>query len=220
MQTVLLFAAKAATALGFESGAAAAGSAAGTAAASSAAASAASAAAAAGFVNTPATLSAAAAGATAAGTGINASTILAGLRIGTTALTALSINAQAMLQAQAQQAEAFDAQLQSRQEFTQAQERANQIERDFGVFVEQTLAAASASGFDVASGSVREARDMARADADRQLTIDRNGAAMNAALRRGRANLLRGSAAITRQAGRVAAAGAIGQGAIDVARLS
>lgn len=203
MQTIMLFAAKAAAAVGIGSGAAAAGT--GAAAAATTAGTAAA--------GIEATTAGAAAG-TAASAGTFASTALSALRIGTTVVSALSVAGQANLEAQALQAEGRQAAIAGAQELVQSTERANQIERDYNDFVNQGLAAASASGIDLGSASVGEARAQARDAADRELAITRNGAALNANLRRSRASYLKDAAKLTRQVGGLGALATAGRGAL------
>lgn len=142
-------------------------------------------------------------GTVAGGVNAGASTaaqILNGLRVGTSAVSALSTFAMGASQAAAMEREAFDEQLAARNEHTQAMQRATAIEADYNLVVGQQLAIASASGIDVGSGSVIEARRQARQDADRQIAITRTGADMNAALRRARARALQAGAGSTRLA--------------------
>lgn len=180
MQTVMLFAAKAFTAI---KGAGAAASAAGGSGAAAAA---------------------------------GGSKLLAGLRFGTSAISALSTFSQARAQAADLEADAFSQDLQARQEYIQAQEKATAIQRNFNQTVEDQQAAAAASGISISSGSVVAARQAAQTDADRQLTIARNGADLNAALRRGRAAALRRSASMTGSAGGIGGLTQIAGALIDM----
>lgn len=183
MQTVLMFAAKAGTAL-MAGGHAAAGA-------------------------------ASAAGGAAAG----GSKLLSMLRVGTSAVSALSSFGQARQEAFAQRLEAGDEDMAARQEFIQATETASAIQRQFNRTVSDQLAVASASGIDLGSGSVVEARNDARTDAERQIGIVRNGAATNAAVRRGRASYLRGAAKATTEGGLLGGAVKLGLGLLDAQKV-
>lgn len=141
--------------------------------------------------------------------------VLSAVRVGATAVAALSAYQQSRLQADALEREAFDQEMASNQGFIQAQEENNAILREYNRTVMQQLAVAAAGGIDISSGSVIEARQQAQDDVDRQLTITRNGASMNAALRRARAAGLRGSAAMTREGAALAAVAKVGQGYLD-----
>lgn len=142
------------------------------------------------------------AGAAAAGGG----TLLSTLRVGTSAISALSGFAQSNAAAQAQDDEAKNELFNVRQEFITAQQKANEIQDAFNDTIGDQLAAAASYGIDVGSGSVRAAQTAARTKADTQLQIVRNGADMNAALRRARAGALYKQASTTRIAGVVSAA--------------
>lgn len=157
--------------------------------------------------------------ATAAGTASKASTVLKALRIGTSAVSALSSFAQSRAEAMALDREAADADMQARQEFIQAQEQAAEIQRRANRTINDQLAVAAASGVDLGSGSVLDAQGQVQTEADRQLTISRNGAAMNAALRRSRAAALRGQAALTREGGLLKAGASLGQGYLDTRKV-
>lgn len=146
--------------------------------------------------------------------------ILQGLRIGTSVVSALSTYQQGQLQAEGLRQDAFNEDLQGRQEFIQNMEKANLIEQAYNETVQQQLAVAGASGIDINSGSVQDARAAARAQADRQLTIDRNGTEMNAALRRGRASYLTYAAGATAQAGALGALSKVGGAVFDSRRAA
>jgi hypothetical protein len=155
---------------------------------------------------------AAAATTTAASVG---SQILGALKVGTTIVSALSVAGQADMQATALKQQAADQRLAARAEYIQSQEAANSIQRQFNDFVQQEQVVAAASGIDVGSGSVTEARQRAQADADRQTAIDRTGAEMNASIRQGRAAYLTGAAALAREGGLIGAASKAGSAYLD-----
>lgn len=148
----------------------------------------------------------AAAGATAA-KGLTLGKVLGSLAFAGSAVGALGQYALMRQQALAMDAEAFDEELQSRQEFIQATQRQAAATREFNRIVGEQLVLAPALGVDIGSGSVQEARRAAQAEADRQVSITREGSAMNAALRRARASILRGNATTTREAAPLVAAG-------------
>jgi len=126
-------------------------------------------------------------------------------------VAALSQFALSSQQAAATQAEAFGERLASRQEYIQAEERSNAILQEFFDTVAEQEAFAAASGIDVGSASVYEARREAQARADHQRRIARTSAEMNAALRRGRAAMLKRSA----RTSQMAAGGAFGGGLVN-----
>lgn len=175
----------------------------------------------------PAAADAATTAATAAGTvASTASTavgwgskILQGLRIGTSAVSALSVFGKGEMEASQLRAEAANSTLQSRQEFIQGQQSANDLEKAYNQTVLDQLAVASASGIDVASGGVTDARNQARDAADRQLSITRGGIEMNAALRRARASYLTGAAGLTREVGTIGAVSRAAAAGGDASRI-
>lgn len=142
--------------------------------------------------------------ATAAG---GASTFLKALRVGTSAVSALSVFQTAQAQARALEDDAANEEVQGRQEYIQAQEASNEIQRQFNQVVADQRAVAAANGIDVSSGSVAEARQDAQTVAERQLSITRSGADLNASLRRARAGRLRSNATTAREGGALAGAG-------------
>lgn len=153
-------------------------------------------------------------GSAAAGSGV-----LSALRVGTSAVSALSTFAAGHAEANALRDEASNEQLNARAEFINAQEKANAITDEFNQTVAEQLAVTSASGIDVGSGSVREARRFAQSQADRQIGIARRGADLNAALRRARAASLRSQAGLTDFAALLGGASKVGDALFDTARL-
>lgn len=163
------------------------------------------------------TVGRAVAGAGQAGATISSgSKILQAIRIGTSAVSALSVYQQDRMKADAMEQTAADQEMQARQEFIQSQEQANEIGRQYNQLVEQQMMVAAASGIDINSGSVVEARQQAQAEADRQTSIGRNSTQLNAALRRSRALSLRANATSTREGGFIGGAVKAGEGYLDI----
>lgn len=223
MQTVLAFMAQAASAVGGAVSSAGSAIASTFSSAGTATAVAGSGEAAATAASTAATAAADAGVTTAASTAATAaswgSKILGALKTGTSVVSALSLAGEANMKAEAMRQAAQDENMQARNSFIQGLQNANDIEQQYNEVVQRQMALAEAGGIDVGSGSVTEARQQARADADRQLTITRNGIGMNAAIRRGRAAYLGGAADLTQQTGDLAALAKVGNTAIDVSRL-
>lgn len=113
---------------------------------------------------------------------------------GMTVLSSIMEFAGSMQKAKATKQEAWGEQLAGRQEFIVANERVNAIDAEYNRLVGDQLAAASAMGIDVGSGSVVAVREAARDDADRERRIIRNSAEANAAQRRLRALNLKNAA--------------------------
>lgn len=120
--------------------------------------------------------------------------MLGGMSRGVSALSSIFEYAGGMQRASAIDQEARDEAMDGRQEYIVANEKVNAIDADYNRLVGEQLAAASAMGIDVGSGSVVAARDAARDDADRERRIIRNSADANARLRKVRALNLRGAA--------------------------
>jgi|GEM_PF-4828641 len=76
-------------------------------------------------------------------------------------------------------------------DFIQAQEKATAINSQFALVQDDMLAAASANGIDLTSGSLTEARSVARQTADREVRTVRNNAETSMAVRRARAVAMR-----------------------------
>lgn len=166
--------------------------------------------------------SSAAATSTAAGgakAATTASTILKAARVGTSVVSALSSFAQSRQEAASMENQAFNETLQANQEFIQSQERANSIMRDYNAVVQDQMAVAYANGLDISSGSVVEARQDAQVTAGRQLAIDRNTTTMNATLRKGRAAYLRNAASQSKGMGFLTGAAKAGQAFIDLKKV-
>lgn len=119
---------------------------------------------------------------------------LGGMGRGMSILASIMEFAGGLQKAKAMKQEAWGEELAGRQEFIVANERVNAIDAEFNRLAGDQLAAASAMGIDVGSGSVVAARDAARDDADRERRIIRNSAEANAAQRRLRAVNLKNSA--------------------------
>lgn len=198
MHMIVAFAAKAGAALLGSSGAAA-GATAATAATTATAATAASA--------TAATAATAGTTAATAAKGLSLAKILGAASFAGSTVAAVSNYAMMKQQAAASGMEAFDEQLAASTEFVQAAEKKNAIQREFLQVVADQQLAATAGGVDVGSGSVMEARRAAQAEADRQMSIAQNSAAMNASLRRARSTVLRRGATVTRRAADMTLAG-------------
>lgn len=103
---------------------------------------------------------------------------------GVSVLSSLMEYAGARQQASANDQSARDEDMAGRQEYIQAAQRVNAIDADYNALVGDQLAATSAMGIDLSSGSVIAARQSAQADADRERRTIRNGADVNAKLRR------------------------------------
>lgn len=121
-------------------------------------------------------------------------------------------------QADALAAEAGDENLRANQEFIDAQRRSTEISRRLLDVVGTQRANAAAAGIDVGSGSVIAAENLASDEADRQISIERGTAMMNAAMRRARAQQLVRAAGLTKSAGLAKGLGGILETVIDVAR--
>jgi hypothetical protein len=85
-----------------------------------------------------------------------------------------------------------------RQEYISAQETANAIEAKYGNVASAQTSTAAASGIDVASGSVMQARALARQNADSAITAARRTADINGNLRRARSIALKQQAGASR----------------------
>lgn len=158
--------------------------------------------------------------ATAAKTVSTGTRVLQALRVGTSVVSALSTYAQGQAQAQAAETQAFSEEMQARQEYLQSQEKAVSINRDFNRYAADTLAIAAASGIDVASGDVATVQQQARAEADRQISIARGDAEVNAQLRRANAAAYRASAKRSRALAPFAAAADLGMGVLDAKKAA
>ncbi len=158
----------------------------------------------------------AAVAAKAAGTG---SKILQAIRVGTSVVSGISTFARASAEARALEQNAKDAGLEATQEFVQAQQRNNAIQAQYNATVGDQMAYASAAGIDLSSGSVVEARRAAQFDAQREIDITRQGAEMNAALRRGRAASLRAQASLTKTGGGMAGLVSVGNGLVEAGKV-
>jgi len=119
---------------------------------------------------------------------------LGGMGRGMSVLGSLMEFAGGLQKAKAIKQEAWGERLASRQEYVVANERVNAIDAEFNRLAGDQLAAASAMGIDVGSGSVVAAREAARDEADRERRIIRNSAEANAAQRRLRAVSLKNAA--------------------------
>lgn len=126
---------------------------------------------------------------------------LGGMSRGVSVLSSIFEYAGARQKAAGIDQEARDEAMAGRQEYITATEKVNAIDADYNRLVGDQLAAASAMGIDVASGSVVAARDTARDEADRERRIIRNSADTNAKLRKIRALNLRAAAKNARLGG-------------------
>ncbi|GAW42422.1 hypothetical protein SH203_02838 [Brevundimonas sp. SH203] len=109
---------------------------------------------------------------------------LGGMSRGVSILSSLSEYAGARQQAAGLDQQGRDEAMAGRQEYIQAAQRVNAIDAEYNALVGEQLAATSAMGIDLSSGSVVAARNAAGADADRERRLIRNGADTNAKLRR------------------------------------
>jgi len=137
---------------------------------------------------------------------------MGGMSRGVSILSSIFEFAGARQKASAIDQEARDEAMAGRQEYITANERVNAIDADYNRLVGDQLAAASAMGIDVGSGSVVAARDVARDEADRERRIIRNSADTNARLRKIRSLNLRAAAKNTRFGAAVTLA--LSQGAV------
>lgn len=144
------------------------------------------------------------------GGGMSSQTI-GDFRIGTSAVSALSNYAMATSKAQSLRLEAGDETLAARQEYVQAQQKTNEINRAYNATIGAQINSAAAGGIDIASGSVVEAGRQAQATADRVAGVVRNDAEAGAAQRRSRAIMLKAQADMTEK-------GALISGAFDIAK--
>lgn len=164
----------------------------------------------------------AAAGAGAIGaTGAAASglSLLSSLRVGTSVISGLSSFASGRAQQEQDDFDAKNEQLNASNELLTAQQKSNDIQNQYNQTVADQLAVASASGYDVSSGSVVQARTFAQTQADTQTTIVRNGGDMNASLRQARAYALQTQGSQAFGAGIVKGLVGASQGLFDLARL-
>ncbi len=141
---------------------------------------------------------------------------LAAARIGTSALSAISGYAMNRMQADQMDSEAGFQNLQANQDFIQAQQKSNEVMRNYRDVVGGQVADAAGMGIDVASGSVQAAKARAENITDQQLNTIRSNAVMDAGLRRARAAYLQGAASQTRTAGLLGAITKIGTGFLNV----
>lgn len=123
---------------------------------------------------------------------------LGGASRGMSILGSISEWAAARQKAGAMDQEARDERMAGRQEFIQASQKVNAIDAEYNSLVGNQLAAASAMGIDVGSGSVVAAREQAWSEAERERRIIRSSADLNAAMRRLRAANLNASAKASR----------------------
>ena len=137
------------------------------------------------------------AGGTAAGSGPRGDT-LGGASRGLSMLGSLMEYAGARQQAASLDQQGRDEEMAARGEYIQAAERVNAIDADYNRLVGDQLVASAAMGIDASSGSVVAAREAAQSDADRERKIIRNGAEVNASMRRVRGLAYREGAKNTR----------------------
>lgn len=153
------------------------------------------------------------------GNGLSSST-LSDFRAGTSAISAMSSYAMSQSQAQAMNMEATDEDLAARGEYVTAQQKSNEINRQFNRVRGAQLADASAMGVDIGSGSVIEAGRQAQQSADRQTLAVQTTAQINAQQRLSRAAMLRQSASQTSAAGGLTAVADIAKTALQFAAMA
>lgn len=119
---------------------------------------------------------------------------LGGMSRGVSILGSIMEFAGGLQKAHAMKQEAWGEEMASRQEFITAAERTNEIDAAYNRLVGDQMAAASAMGIDVGSGSVVAARNAARDEADGERRRIRLSAEATAAQRRLRSVMLRGGA--------------------------
>lgn len=120
------------------------------------------------------------------------------LSFGTSAVSAMSGYAMSQFKAGEYALAAGDERIAAGQDYLQAQQKANSIRLTYSRTVGAQQSAAAAGGIDIASGSVVEAQRQAQQEADRQLSASREGAQVDANLRRSRATMLDSAASLTR----------------------
>jgi hypothetical protein len=123
--------------------------------------------------------------------------LMSDIGFGSNTVSALSQFGMNQMQQQGIQQQAFTAQLQSRQDYIAAADRANQTNEQFIRTMGGLYTDAAAGGIDIASGSVQAARRTAEQDKTTALSIDRNNAAMNGAMAQSSADFMRRSASAT-----------------------
>lgn len=112
---------------------------------------------------------------------------LGGMSRGLSVLGSLTEYAAQRQQASALDQQGRDEEMAGRAEYIQAAERVTAIDEAYNALVGDQLAASSAMGIDVASGSVVAARENAQTKADRERRTIRNTADANAKMRKVRA---------------------------------
>lgn len=123
---------------------------------------------------------------------------LSGLARAGSVVSSLSKFAMSLQQAASLDQQSRDEAMASRQEYISAQETANAIDAKYGDVASAQTSAAAASGIDVASGSVMQARTLARQNADSAITSARRTADINGNLRRARSIALKQQAGASR----------------------
>jgi hypothetical protein len=161
----------------------------------------------------------AASGAAAAGASAAGASALTALSAGTSMISGLSAYAQGRQQAQALEDQAASERMAATGELTDAQQKATAIQNQYNQVVADQFAVASASGYDVSSGSVVAARQFAQTQADTQISIVQNGGQMNAALRRARAWQDQNAASLATESGAITAVQKVAQGLFDMASI-
>lgn len=155
----------------------------------------------------------------AAGAASGAAGIMGALRVGTSMISGLSSFASGQAQKQQDELDAQTERLNATGELLDAQQKANAISDQYNQTVADQLAVASASGYDVSSGSVVNARQFAQTQADRQIAIVQQGGDFTAALRRARAFALQSQGQQAGQAGLMKGLVEGSQGLFDLASL-
>lgn len=137
---------------------------------------------------------------------------LSNLRSGSSVFSALTTYAAGREQSRQDELNAQSETMAASGELLDAQQKATAIQGAYNATVAQQQAVASASGFDVSSGSVQQARAWAQKTADTQTQIVNSNGQMNAALRRARAAAYTGQAQMDREAGFIGGLGQIATG--------
>lgn len=141
------------------------------------------------------------------GAGMNSLQMLRG---GTSALSALSTFGQASNSAAQMRQAAYTERLSASDEYTQANQTANNLMRQYQRVTGAQQSTAAAEGVDIGSGSVQAQQQYAQGQMDRQVQVVRGTANMNAQLRLARAAALTSAANSTGILGALGAAVKIG----------
>lgn len=159
------------------------------------------------------------AGAQSSGSWMTSPQSLSDIRMGTSAISALSSYAMSRSQQGALNLEAGDETIAARQDFTQAQQKTNLINRQFYQVQGRQLADAAAGGIDIGSGSVQQQTLQAEQERNRQVGVQQTQAQMDAAQRMSRATFLRYSASTTGATGVMSSLADLGRGFLQYSQV-